>query len=66
MAYQATIVSFKKVSGWSAGPAKATKTESKGTASTVASAVASAASSANIGNLVSGENIQITVKYIPD
>ena len=66
MAYQASIVSFKKVSGWSSGPAKATKTESTGTASTVASAVASAASSTNIGNLTSGENIQITIKYIPD
>ena len=66
MKYRSVVTTYKKVSGWSAGPSKPTTTVTTGTASNVKDAITSAVAVANINALSKGESIQITVTSITE
>lgn len=62
--YKATIVKFKKPSGWSKGPMKPTLTEAEGTANQVKTAIDNIL--ADIGELSGPESITVAVKFVED
>lgn len=66
MQYRSVITTYKKVSGWPAGPSKPTTTVTTGTAGNVKDAITSAVAVANINALAKGESIQITVTSITE
>jgi hypothetical protein len=66
MEYRSVVTTYKKVSGWSAGPSKPTTTVTTGTAGNVKDAITSAVAVANINALAKGESIQITVTSITE